>query len=53
MSGFYCGFWTVMIFASVAWYAFLLFHVGYHGGRDVVSMTRELAKRNEPPGRAE
>lgn len=48
MSGLFYWFWAAMIFLSIAWYAVLLFYVGYRGGREVVSMTRELAKRNEP-----
>jgi len=37
-------FWTVMIFASIGWYALLLVVIGYRGGRDVVDMTRALVK---------
>jgi hypothetical protein len=40
-------FWSVMIFASIAWYAFLLFYVGYKGGQDIKKMTNELKARNE------
>lgn len=39
-------FWGILIFASIAWYAFLLFYVGYKGGRDVLSMTAALRERN-------
>jgi hypothetical protein len=40
-------FWTIMIFASIAWYGFLLFYVGARGGRDLARMSRDLAKRPE------
>ncbi len=38
-------FWTAMIFSSIAWYAYLLFHVGYKGGCDIVRMARALSER--------
>jgi hypothetical protein len=36
-----------MTFTSIAWYAYLLFHVGWHGGRDIVRMARSLAERQK------
>lgn len=43
--------WTLLIFASIAWYGFLLFYVGFKGGRELRDMTRLLDKRGEeqPP----
>ena len=38
-------FWTVMIFASIVWYGFLLFYVGFKGGRELREMTRTLSQR--------
>ena len=40
-------FWTVMIFGSIAWYGFLVFYVGYKGGREIRTMTRTFDKRDE------
>ena len=40
-------FWTLMIFASIIWYAVLLFYVGVKGGREIIRMTRDLEGR--PP----
>ena len=40
-------FWTVMIFASIAWYAVLLFYVGVKGGYEIFRMARNLAARPE------
>ena len=40
-------FWTVMIFASIAWYGFLIFYVGIKGGRELRIMTKELGDRVE------
>ena len=40
-------FWTAMVFASVAWYAYLLFHVGIRGGWDIYRMVRALSGRAE------
>jgi hypothetical protein len=39
----FLGFWTTMVFASIAWYAYLLFHVGVRGGFDIVRMMRALS----------
>jgi hypothetical protein len=42
-------FWTVMIFASIAWYGFLLFYVGFKGGREIIALTKTLESREEAP----
>ncbi len=39
--------WTVLILSSVAWYAFLLFYVGYKGGVEIKEMTQTLSERND------
>ncbi len=39
-------FWGILIFTSIAWYGFLLFYIGYKGGKDIQEMARELSKRN-------
>ena len=41
-------FWTVMIFASIDWYGFLLFYVGFKGGREIRALTKTLDQRNAP-----
>ncbi len=41
-------FWSVMIFASIAWYGFLLFYVGLKGGREIITMTRAFDQREAP-----
>ncbi len=41
-------FWTVMIFASIAWYGFLLFYVGFKGGREIRALTKTLDQRATP-----
>lgn len=43
----FAGFWTLMIFASILWYAFLLFYVGYKGGVEIFSMARRLNQRHQ------
>ena len=40
-------FWTIMIFASIAWYALLLFYVGIKGGREILAMVRTLSARTD------
>ncbi len=39
------GFWAVIIFASIAWYFFLLFYVGFKGGREILRMGRRLDEK--------
>jgi hypothetical protein len=36
-------FWTVAVFASLAWYAILLFWLGAKGGIEIRRMTRVLS----------
>jgi len=38
-------FWTLMIFLSVAWYGFLLFYVGFKGGKEIRILTKTLGGR--------
>jgi hypothetical protein len=40
-------FWAVLIFASIAWYAFLLFYIGVKGGKEIGTMARALQARPE------
>jgi hypothetical protein len=47
MNDFYIWFWTVMIFTSIAWYAFLLFSVGGKGGFEIARMIRSLSKQRD------
>jgi hypothetical protein len=35
-------FWTVIVFASIAWYAVLIFWLGTKGGIEIVRMIRVL-----------
>ena len=46
MSDVFVLFWTVMIFVSIGWYGFLIFYVGFKGGREIRSLTRTLDQRN-------
>jgi hypothetical protein len=45
----FIAFWTLMVFTSIAWYAYLLFHVGIKGGWDIVRMIRVLSGRPVGP----
>ena len=38
-------FWTILIAASIGWYAFLVFYVGIKAAREIRAMTTELGKR--------
>lgn len=42
------AFWTVLVAASVAWYAFLVFHVGWKAGREIRELTEALRGPEEP-----
>jgi len=37
-------FWTVMIFASIFWYGFLLFYIGFKGGREIKTLIKSKEK---------
>ena len=39
-------FWMFLIFASVAWYGFLLFYIGFKGGKEIIAMTKVLGERS-------
>jgi len=43
-------FWTAMLWGSVAWYSYLLFHVGWRGGRDIIRMARSLSRNDREQG---
>jgi len=37
-------FWTILLFASIVWYGFLVFYVGIKAGREIRIMIAELEK---------
>ncbi len=45
MSDVFVLFWAIMIFASICWYGFLLFYVGFKGGREIKTLTKTLEQR--------
>ncbi|MEW6160282.1 MAG: hypothetical protein AB1813_22845 [Verrucomicrobiota bacterium] len=45
MTTIFLVFWTLMIFASIAWYGFLLFYIGAKGGREIAALIRHLNER--------
>jgi hypothetical protein len=47
MSTVFIVFWSVMIFTSIAWYGFLIFYVGWKGGREIRAMTRAFDRRDD------
>ena len=40
-------FWAVLIFASIAWYAFLVFYIGLKGGKEIRQMTKTLREKHQ------
>ncbi len=47
MTDLFVVFWTFMIFTSIFWYGFLLFYIGFKGGREIKSMTQAFGRRHE------
>lgn len=47
MDNFWLWFWTVMIFASIAWYGFLVFFIGAKGGGEIKTMVKGFEERDE------
>lgn len=45
MTKIWIAFWAVIIFGSIAWYAFLLFYIGVKAWKELVQMTRTLTAR--------
>ena len=45
MTDLFIVFWIVMVVASIGWYGFLLFYIGFKGGREIREMTRILGDR--------
>jgi hypothetical protein len=46
IDSFFIALWTVLVFASIAWYAFLVFYLGVKGGIEIKRMIRALTKRD-------
>lgn len=38
-------FWAVLIFASIVWYAYLVFYIGFKAGREIHALTKTLSRR--------
>jgi hypothetical protein len=47
MHNLWLWFWTVMIFASIAWYGFLVFFIGAKGGGEIKTMVKGFEERDE------
>ena len=43
--------WMVLLVASIAWYGFLVFYIGFKGGKEILEMMTTLDKRNEAASR--
>ena len=46
------AFWAVVIFGSIAWYAFLLFYIGVKAWQEIGQLIRTLEAR-KPLGKAQ
>ena len=38
-------FWAVLIFASIAWYGYLVFYIGFKAGREIRELIKTLSRR--------
>ena len=38
-------FWTVLIAASIGWYAYLVIYIGLRAGREIRELTKALSNR--------
>jgi len=41
--------WGLLLAASLAWYGFLVFHVGWKAGREIRDLTATLGAADRPP----
>lgn len=39
--------WMILLVASIAWYGFLVFYIGFKGGKEILEMMRSFDARNE------
>lgn len=44
------GFWFFLSIACVLWYGSLVFYVGYRGGKDIVSMLKDMKSERDKGG---
>jgi hypothetical protein len=47
LNHFFLIIWTVLIFVSIAWYGFLIFYIGFKGGREIKAMTRTFSQKDK------
>ena len=41
--------WGLLLAASIVWYGFLVFHVGWKAGREIRDLTVTLGAADRPP----
>ncbi|MBI3417741.1 MAG: hypothetical protein HY043_20815 [Verrucomicrobia bacterium] len=45
--------WMILLVTSIAWYGFLVFYIGFKGGKEILEMMRSLDRRNQAAGEEE
>jgi hypothetical protein len=45
MKDFFVLFWAALIFASIAWYGFLVFYLGIKAGREIRELIHVLSRK--------
>ena len=38
--------WAVLLFASIAWYGFLVFFIGFRAGKELKTLIKDLTSKN-------
>ena len=42
-------FWSVLLFGSILWYAFLVFYIGLKAGREILTLLKTLGASPPDP----
>ena len=48
MSNPYVIAWAVLLFASIAWYGFLVFYIGFRAGKELKELVKDLTAKRPP-----
>lgn len=51
MSNPYVIAWAVLLFASIAWYGFLVFYIGIRAGKELKTLVKDLTVNRPPEGK--
>jgi len=43
--------WAILLFASIAWYGFLVFFIGIRAGKELKTLVKDLSDNRPPEGK--